>query len=436
MMPLMSMVSTNSNIAQESGVRRQRNSKAMRLPCFTGVAIALLSASLMASATPVLKQITSGPAHHFYGYIGHAGNTPWNASGRYMILLSVPFSDRMPSAEDAADILLLDMVREYSAVKVDETRAWNPQQGTMLYWNPEEPDSQFFFNDRDPRTQRIFCVLYDVDEGRRVREYRFEDTPVGNSGVAQRGGFFLGLNYGRLDRLRKVTGYDNAYDWTEGECAPENDGVFKVNINSGEKTLLVSFAALAGALRETLPRMDDTALFINHTLWSRDDSYILFYVRGNWNLKGPRTNEFFTMRNDGSCLTRHEVFPGGHPEWAGENTVIGAIGGRQVIYNVDSKRIERELGDRRIFSNPEGDIALSPDAQWLVNGSSQRDENVYVIYNMTNGAYFTTPGLKCGIHLKGDVRIDPAPCWRRDNNAIAVPGLAEDGTRQVFIISW
>jgi len=33
-----------------------------------------------------------------------------------------------------------------------------------------------------------------------------------------------------------------------------------------------------------------------------------------------------------------------------------------------------------------------------------------------------------------DVRIDPAPRWNRDGDAILLPGLAEDGTRQLFIL--
>ena len=49
--------------------------------------------------------------------------------------------------------------------KIDETTAWNPQQGTMFYWNPESPNSQFFFNDRDNNTGKVFCVLFDISQG-------------------------------------------------------------------------------------------------------------------------------------------------------------------------------------------------------------------------------------------------------------------------------
>ena len=188
-----------------------------------------------------IEQITQGPQNHFFGYIGHVQNIPWNGSGRYLLSLRVGFHDRMPAADDAADIVLLDAQNNYAARKVGETRAWNPQQGTMMYWNPGAPDTQFFFNDRDPATNQVFCVLFDIEQNKRVREYRFEDTPFGNGGVKQNGGSFAGINYGRMARLRPVTGYPEAYDWNPGALHPEDDGVFAVDIETGGKRLLVSF---------------------------------------------------------------------------------------------------------------------------------------------------------------------------------------------------
>ena len=95
------------------------------------------------------KKITSGPANHFFGYIGHVQNIPWNGNGRYILSLRTKFQDRMPGPDDPADIILIDTHQNYSIRKLDETSAWNPQQGTMFYWNPKSPDTQFFFNDRD-----------------------------------------------------------------------------------------------------------------------------------------------------------------------------------------------------------------------------------------------------------------------------------------------
>src|SRR5262249_19148239 len=85
--------------------------------------------------TTTIEQITFGPRHHFFGYFGHARTIPWNASGRYIVALRTAFQDRMPAPGEAAEIVLLDARDGYAPRVVDRTRAWNFQQGTMLYWN-------------------------------------------------------------------------------------------------------------------------------------------------------------------------------------------------------------------------------------------------------------------------------------------------------------
>lgn len=385
-----------------------------------------------------LEQITFGPMHHFFGYIGQCRTIPWNASGRYILCLRTSFQDHMPAPDEHADVVLLDAHNKYAETKVDETRGWNPQQGTMYYWNPASPETQFFFNDRDPETGKIFCVLYDISgglPGKRLREYRFEDTPVGNSGVAQNGGFFLAINYARLARLRLVTGYPGAFDWTVDEKHPEDDGIFKVNIESGSKTLLISYRQIRDALIEKRPDVADKALFINHTLWSRDDSHIYFYARAEFETK-TRIDVPFTIRADGTDLKPLTQFIGGHPEWETGTTLIGSSENRQVIYDVPTGEISRVLGDNTLFPKPGGDISLSPDSNWLVNGYGQGGKNRYVFFPMNGGPVLPGGPINQGGYEKGETRIDPAPAWNRESNAIVVPGIADDESksRQMFLM--
>ncbi len=93
--------------------------------------------------TAEARQITYGPQHHFFGYFGHVRTSPWNASGRYLVALRSEFQERMPKPGEAAEIVLLDARNNYAERVVERTRAWNFQQGTMLYWNPEAPETQF-----------------------------------------------------------------------------------------------------------------------------------------------------------------------------------------------------------------------------------------------------------------------------------------------------
>ncbi len=83
-----------------------------------------------------IEQVTSGAKHHFFGYIGQCQTIPWNGSGRFIVGLEIDCIDRMPTAEEAAAVILVDTRDNNKILRVDKTHAWNPQQGTMFYWNP------------------------------------------------------------------------------------------------------------------------------------------------------------------------------------------------------------------------------------------------------------------------------------------------------------
>lgn len=382
-----------------------------------------------------IDQVTRGPRNHFFGYIGHVQNIPWNASGRFLVALRTGFQDHMPSPAEAADVVLIDTQRNFSVEAIEQTRGWNFQQGTMFYWNPKAQETQLLFNDRDPKTNHVFPVLYDIEKRKRIREFRFPDTPFGNGGVAQQGGYFAAINYGRLARLRPVTGYPQAFDWNPQTPAPANDGIFVVDIQSGKKRLLVSFAQLATHAKAQVKSIDGQQLFINHTLWSRDGKHLYFFLRADFDPKSERTvNIPCSIRPDGSGLTMHSIFIGGHPEWEFGSRIIGDVDGKQVLYDVVEKRVVEVIGDGAVFPNPGGDVALSPDGKWFVNGYRKGVANHYIVFRRSDRTYRVTKGFPHPGKTSGELRVDASPNWNRTSNEIVFPAIADDGTRQIFRI--
>ena len=407
----------------------------------TGVMILwlMICCQLSNAQTPLsleVEQITSGDHHHFFGYIGQSLTTPWNASGRYLLTLRTTFHDRMPSATDAADVCLVDAQGDYKVVPVEQTTAWNFQQGTMFYWHPKHPETQFFFNDRDPKTNLIFTVLYDIEKKQRIREYRFDEVPVANGGVSPTGEFFLAINYARMARLRPVTGYPETADQTERTRAPSNDGIYRVDIASGKRKLLVSFAQLKELLRDRHAKIDEVEFYINHSLSSRDGKLVYFYARGRFGSKSMAVNVPCSVRTDGTDLKSHE-FIGGHPEWDLGHVVVGAIHpGRQVRYDIDQSKVIGEIGKQGDFPNPEGDVSVGPNGKWFVNGYSLNDRKdiKYIVMRRSDGAKVESPLFSRGPYQRGELRIDPAPRWNRDATQILVPGMTKDGTRQLHLL--
>ena len=90
-----------------------------------------------------IEQITHGPEHHFFGYIGQSQTIPWNQSGRYIVSLRNGFQDRMPGPGEAADVILIDTENGYSIQVVDQSQGWNPQQGTISIGIPNRRKRSF-----------------------------------------------------------------------------------------------------------------------------------------------------------------------------------------------------------------------------------------------------------------------------------------------------
>jgi hypothetical protein len=382
-----------------------------------------------------VEQITRGPQHHFFGYIGQSLTTPWNASGRYILTLRTTFHNRMPTAKDAADVCLVDTKDNYRVIPIEKTTAWNFQQGTMFYWHPEHAESQFFFNDRDADTNHIFTVLYDIVKKKRIREYRFDQVPVANGGVSPTGQFFLAINYARMARLRPVTGYPETADMTARVPAPNNDGIFKVDIETGERTLLVSFRQLRDLLRDRHEKIDQVAFYINHSLSSRDGSHVYFYSRARLGNDSMAVNVPCSMTTEGSDLKAH-LYIGGHPEWDEGLVVIGAKDGLQVRYDIRQQTIVGQIGKQDDFPKPGGDVSLGPHALWFVNGyaTNNRKKIKYVVLRRSDGARLESDLFSRGPYQRGELRIDPAPRWNRNATQILVPGMTQDGTRQLHLL--
>jgi len=176
-----------------------------------------------------VTQITHGPLHHYFGYIGQSRTVPWSADGRYVLALQVPFQDRLPGTGDAADVCVIDTRSGYAVRVVDRTLGWNPSRARCSTGTRAPGDTVLLQRPRPGDGQDLHGPLRHQrrgGRGGRVREYRFEDTPVANGGVAQNGGYFTALNYARMARLRPVTGYRDAWDWTKGVARPPTTGSF------------------------------------------------------------------------------------------------------------------------------------------------------------------------------------------------------------------
>ena len=322
-----------------------------------------------------VEQLTEGNDHHFFGYIGQSLTIPWSKKGDQILCLSAPFHDHLAGKGEPANVNIIYANKKngdsFKIEKVDESQGWNHQQGTMFYWNPHSPQDQFFFNDRDSELGVVKTVLYDLTKDKRIRTYKYGNQSFGNSGVCPKGKYFLAINYARMARLRPVTGYKDSYDWSEGLAAPKEDGIAIIDINTGNKKILLSFEKMAERLNRNGFDVKDRNLFINHTLWSRNGKWIYFFVRAGWKSdKDGREglNVACSIKVDGTQFFAGHKNIGGHPEWGNGTEIFGSYNNKQVVYDIITKKIKRTIGSRRFSPNLEVILAYLPIMSgWLMD---------------------------------------------------------------------
>jgi hypothetical protein len=104
------------------------------------------------------------------------------------------------------------------------------------------------------------------------------------------------------------------------------------------------------------------------------------------------------------------------------------------VYDTAQKKIVESLGGQELFTDPEGDVSLSPDGSWFVNSNRAGEYHHYTFLEMKTRRVVKSPPVFMSTWRSGPLRLDPAPAWNRTSDAIVVPGIAPDGTRQMYLL--
>ncbi len=375
-----------------------------------------------------VEPLTRGPKNHFFGYYGIC---PWNKSQTYLLSLETNFQDRMPDVCDSAGIGLVD-VKTGRYEKITETKAWNFQQGAFLHWNPLKPDSEIFYNDR--KGNEIISICLDINTGKK----RILPRPI--NGISHNGKYALSLNYGRLGRMRKVVGYANVVDPYADEPHPDKDGVFIMDLQTGEYKLVVSIKQVYEMLKNAHPELKHKHMWFNHTVFNKNDTRFFFLARARTN-NGKETG-MFTVGIDGSEL--REVIPYGcgvsHFDWRNDKEIIATFrldsSGMHHYLFVDGVNKYKRLGNGCL--DFDGHCTFSPDQKWIATDHKMGKilKQSLILYNLEMDSCKTlvTLSMKDRMFISGELRCDFHPRWNWDGTAICFDAIdSRDGSRQLHV---
>ena len=256
---------------------------------------------------PEIISPTDG-AHYFFGYYDLQ---PLDAGERLHLCHRVGFMERLPLADDVCELGAIDL-ETGGFIKYAETTAWNFQQGAQLRWYA---DDVIAYN---VRTAGGFAA-----ELRNVRTGAVSalDRPFGD--ISKDGKHALSVNFSRIYDFRPGYGYAGSPDPFASVEAPEDDGVFLTDIQSGKSRLIISYSRM----RDELSAFGK--IVVNHITFSPSGDKFLFLLR-NFPEEGKRWGTMLVVSDlDGNMRALSGYCIQSHYHWKNDREILifGDAGG-------------------------------------------------------------------------------------------------------------
>lgn len=339
----------------------------------------------------------------------------------------VAFRDRMPGPEDVAEIGWYPMDGSGEFDKLGESRAWNFQQGAMLQW--VDPEDRFLlWNDAVPG-EAAFAVHHRLADG----EQRRLPRPVANLG--RDGRYALSINFERLFDFRPGYGYVNRADPFGKEDAPEKDGVFLLEVDSGESRLILSLSAIQKLMRESGGDAGRKVL-VNHITFNPSATRFIALARYFQRPGDTRLRTVVLLANRDGSDARVLLPPGmaSHYWWLNDSELLFWCDGSEGagFYRIDCNSGEMRLLDPSHFDQ-DVHMSVRPEGDWMIYDTYPDKENRrhLSLYHLPTGRHHHLGGLLTEIPSHEDLRCDLHPRWNPDGRGITIDSTHE-GFRALY----
>ena len=385
---------------------------------------------------PSVRAITRGPLFHWGAYYDQVHFDPAN---RYVIGNETSFEGRSPKPDDRIRVGVIDTGDGDRWTELGSTLAWNWQQGCMLQFVPGA-GSEVVWNDRGK--DDFFATIYDLKTG----EKRTLPGPV--YALSPDGNFTVHPDFRRLNDTRPGYGYGGIPDPNGETLIPKNAGIWRMDLKTGERKMLFSFADVAAIPRKSSDGKTDAAPFpegvkhwFNHLIVSPDSKRFLFLHR--WQREPGKSSWFtrlLTAKADGSDIrVVSDDSMVSHLVWRDPTHIIAfarnpLAGDRFYLFDINTG--EATVYGRDIMK-VDGHVSYLPgtDCRWILNDTYPNKErrqtpflfNLETEQKIELGAFFLPP------EYKGEWRCDLHPRASRDGKKVLIDS-AHDGGRQIYLI--
>ena len=376
---------------------------------------------------PPARQITRGPKFHWFGYYDKLEFDP---TCRYVLSMEVDFEHRSPKPDDVIKVGMVDLKDGDKWIELGESRAWCWQQGCMLQWRPGSK-SEILWNDR--QGDGFVCHILDVftRKKRTVPHAVYTVSPCGKWAVAP--------DFRRVQDMRPGYGYPGLPDPKRDVLAPEDSGVFNINLDTGESKLVVS---LADMLKIPMPGVElpKAKSYFNHLLISPDGSRFEFLHR--WGFpKWRGATRMLTAAPDGSDI--RIVDPHGktsHFIWRDPQHILAwawhPSHGNAFYLFEDKTNGKVEIVGKDVMT-VNGHCTYLPGNEWILNDTypqgKKREQSPY-LYHVETGKRVWLGHFHLPPEYRGEWRCDTHPRFSPDGRSAVIDAPHTGQGRQLHLI--
>ena len=355
-------------------------------------------------------------------FFGYYDKSPWSFDGRYYLVHIFDHKNK-----DEVKIGVYNCENERLEF-IDESPAFNFQQGAMLRW----------------RSRKNYqCIYNTVEEGNLVAKIRdavsgeeIKTIPMPIQTINPEGTEALTLNYKRLDKIRPEYGYNINVKNFSGDMPYEEDGIWKIDLETGKSEIILSLAHLICLNHDET--MDKARHKINHIMYSPSGKRFVFMHR--WVGPYGQISRLYGANTDGSelyCLADDKMIS--HYFWLDDRHLIAwarkePVGDKYLILKDKSNDFE-VIGEGILDIYGDGHPHVHPSKEWIITDTYPNKARIreLLLYNLKTNRLLVVGAFLSPLKYDKAYRCDLHPRWNPNGTKISIDS-AHEGFRNSYII--
>ena len=353
-------------------------------------------------------------------FFGYYEKSPWSVNMNRAVF------HRLSRNDSRAEIAVYDREKHISQI-IGVTSTWNYQQGSMAQWLPSSDGRKVLFNDLVEGNLAARLITVEKDEETIIPWPIQTLHPNGKEALA--------LNYKRLERMSEY-GYCVVASNFSGDQPLEHDGVWRVDLESGQGKLIFNLAMLIA--RETRPEMAESEHQVNHIIYSPKGRRFVFMHR--WTGSRGRFSRLYVANSDGSDLRiLMDDRMVSHYYWRDEDYLLAwartqEVGDRYYLINAITGEWQI-VGDGILALYGDGHPSFSPNRRWIVTDTypNRARQRQLLLYEIETEKVIEIGRFFAPWEFDGPKRCDLHPRWSPDGMMISIDS-AHEGRRMTYML--